>query len=196
MDQAITKSELRERLRKARRAHAQSQPDSIRALLFNHPPRPLVSKIAPDSVIGLYHATPYEAPAAGYARFFKEAGHRIALPFFADKDAPMRFAEHTDPFAETDLEPGPFGQLQPARTADTLVPDILFVPLVGFTASGKRLGQGGGYYDKWLAEHPVGLAIGLAWDVQLIEPDDALPSEPHDIPLDGVVTPTRMYGNL
>jgi 5-formyltetrahydrofolate cyclo-ligase len=62
---------------------------------------------------------------------------------------------------------------------------------VGFTASGARLGQGGGHYDRWLAEHPGTLAVGLAWDAQLC---DTLPTEPHDAPLAAVVTPTRIYG--
>ena len=196
MDQAIKKSELRKTLRAARRAHVAAQPDSIRALLFNTPPRPLQATVAKDAVIGLYHATPHEAPAASYARFFKEAGHTIALPRFAAEDARMEFAEFADPFAETDLEAGPFGLKQPGEAAPSLTPDVLFIPLVGFTASGQRLGQGGGHYDRWLAEHPATQKIGLAWDVQLIEPDDALPVEPHDIALDAVITPTRMYGNL
>ena len=68
---------------------------------------------------------------------------------------------------------------------------MLFVPLIGFTASGDRLGQGGGHYDRWLAEHPGRMTIGLAWDVQLCE---ALPVEPHDMMLDAIVTPTRIYG--
>jgi 5,10-methenyltetrahydrofolate synthetase len=65
-----------------------------------------------------------------------------------------------------------------------------FVPLVGFTADGQRLGQGGGHYDRWLAAHPDTVAIGLAWDMQLA---DELPTEPHDRPLAAVVTPTRIY---
>jgi len=193
---ATTKSELRKRLRAARREHADAQPESIRALLFHAPPRPLLAAIGEDAVIGLYHATVGEAPAAGYARFFKEQGHTIALPFFEREGSTMGFREHSDPFAQSDLAAGPYGVAQPDADAANLVPDILFVPLVGFTASGKRLGQGGGHYDRWLAEHPGTKAIGLAWDIQLIEPDDALPTEPHDKMLDAVVTPTRMYGNL
>jgi 5-formyltetrahydrofolate cyclo-ligase len=72
-----------------------------------------------------------------------------------------------------------------------VVPDVLFVPLVGFTADGGRLGQGGGHYDRWLEAHPETKAIGLAWDCQLA---DDLPREPHDRPLLAVVTPTRLYG--
>ena len=62
---------------------------------------------------------------------------------------------------------------------------------MGFTAQGKRLGQGGGHYDRWLASRPATLRIGLAWDAQLVE---ELPVEPHDMALNAIVTPTRLYG--
>lgn len=186
-----SKSELRKQLRLARREHVAAQPDAIRALLFHRPPAPLLDKIGPDALIGLYCANRYEAPAAGYAKFFHERGNTVALPFFADGDASMEFREHTDPFGEADLEKGPFGISQPSSSAAPMTPDVIFVPLVGFTASGVRLGQGGGHYDRWLSGHPGRIAIGLAWDVQLCE---SLPAEPHDMALDAVVTPTRIYG--
>ena len=191
MDVTSDKVQLRKALRTARREHVAAQPDAIRALLFHRPPAPLLSRIGPDAVIGLYHATADEAPAAGYARFFQEAGHEIALPAFASEDAAMIFRTYSDPHGESDIEPGPFGIRQPAKSAAEIVPDLVFVPLIGFTASGDRLGQGGGHYDRWLAAHPGRIAVGLAWDVQLVE---SLPVEPHDAPLDAVVTPTRFYG--
>lgn len=185
------KEKLRATLRKARADHVAAQPDAIRALLFNHPPRPLLEKIANDQVVGLYHAGPTEAPAGGYARFFYQSGHTVALPYFADDSAPMRFGEHSDPIAETDLEKGAFRMMQPRSSAREVTPDLLFVPLLGFTDKGARLGQGGGHYDRYLATHPNTLAIGLAWDVQLC---NGLPVEQHDITLDAVITPTRLYG--
>lgn len=188
-----SKEELRKSLRGARKAHVEALPDSIRGLLFHRPPAPLLTRIPPETVIGLYHAGPWEAPAAAYARFFRDAGHAVALPFFANRDAAMTFRHHTDPYAQDDLEVGPFGMLQPAADSDPLVPQVLFVPVLGFTADGARLGQGGGHYDRWLAEHPPALAVGLGWDAQLCE---ALPTKPHDIALDAVVTPTRIYGNI
>lgn len=163
----------------------------VRALLFNVPPRPVLPKIKAGASIGLYHATEFEAPTGAYARFFHEAGHTIALPCFTDENTAMEFRAHTDPHAETDLEPGPFGLVQPANNAEIISPDIVFVPLIGFTQDLERLGQGGGHYDCWLAAHTGTLAIGLAWDVQLCE---ELPVEPHDMKLSGVITPTRMYG--
>lgn len=188
-----TKSELRKELRAQRKAHVDALPDNIRALMFHRPPAPLLARIPQEATIGLYHAAPFEAPAAAYARFFCDAGHVIALPHFAHRTAPMTFRHHTDPYAQEDLEVGPFGILQPAADAEPLVPEVLFVPLLGFTADGARLGQGGGHYDRWLAEHRPALAVGLAWDAQACE---ALPIEPHDIALDAVVTPTRIYGKL
>lgn len=188
-----TKAVLRKQLRAARKAHVDALPDAFRALIFHRPPAPLLAKIPQDAVIGLYHAGPFEAPAAAYARFFRDAGHTLALPYFANRTAPMTFRHHTDPYAQDDLEVGPFGILQPAADAEPLVPQVLFVPLIGFTPALDRLGQGGGHYDRWLAEHPPQLAVGLAWDVQL---RDSLPTEPHDKPLGAVVTPTRIYGNL
>lgn len=186
-----SKSELRKSLRKLRREHVAAQSDAIRALLFHRPPAPLLAKIGGDAVIGLYAADAQEAPGGGYAKFFHEAGHTIALPHFISADAPMTFREHSDPFGGSDLEAGPFDLLQPANDASEMLPDVLFVPLVGFTAAGERLGQGGGHYDRWLSEHPGRMAIGLAWDAQLC---DTLPTEPHDITLDAVVTPSRIYG--
>ena len=191
MDQASSKASLRRTLRKARREHATAQPDNIRALLFHRPPAPLLKRIGPDAIIGLYHASEHEAPTRSYAKFFHEAAHTIALPHFTDEQSPMAFRQHTDPFGESDLDRGPFGLSQPAASAPAIVPNVLFVPLIGFTTTGERLGQGGGHYDRWLAEHPDRMTIGLAWDVQLCE---TLPTEPHDIALDAIVTPTRIYG--
>lgn len=186
-----TKPQLRKHLRAARTDHVAQQADSVRALLFHRIPGPLAQMIKADFVIGLYHAAPGEAPTAGYAAFFYENAHPIVLPHFSDKESPMDFREHTDPLGHSDLERGPFGILQPSRAAPQITPDLLFVPLIGFTERGERLGQGGGHYDRYLAAHPQTLAIGLAWDVQCVE---ELPSEPHDQRLDAVVTPTRFLG--
>lgn len=184
------KPTLRARLRAERRAHVAALPASTRALILLRPPAPVAARVPEGAVVGLYHAGAHEAPTLGYARWFQENGRRLALPWFADRDAPMRFRSWADPFDLADLEPGPWGQLQPAAAAAEVVPDAVFVPVVGFTADGHRLGQGGGHYDRWLATHPQVMPIGLAWDVQRL---DRLPHEPHDRRLAAVVTPTRIY---
>lgn len=186
-----TKRDLRKRLRQARREHMAALPETVRALLFRRPPAPIETLVPPGAVIGLYHPTPGEAPTGGYARFFAEAGHPLTLPRFDAEHAPMQFARWSDPWGDGDLEVGPYGALQPAGDAEPLEPEFLFVPLLGFTATGARLGQGGGHYDRWLAANPDAMAVGLAWDVQELA---ALPVEAHDRPLTAVVTPQRIFG--
>lgn len=186
-----SKADLRKALRAARRAHVAALDQRVKALLFMRPPAPLLPIVPHGATIGLYAATPDEAPALSYARFFHEAGHRVALPWFASRSAPMTFRAWDSPHLDELLGEGPFGTAQPFAQAAEVAPDVLFVPLVGFTAQGHRLGQGGGHYDRWLAEHPAVPAIGLAWDAQLVE---SLPLEAHDRRLRAVVTPTRLYG--
>ncbi|WP_271078008.1 5-formyltetrahydrofolate cyclo-ligase [Aurantiacibacter sp. MUD61] len=185
------KSARRKELREARREHAAGLSPAVSALVMRRPPAPVLAMVPEGASIGLYRATDGEAPAAGYARFFMEEGHTIALPRITAMDGQMTFHTHTDPYGESDLEEGPGGVMQPEASATEITPDVLFVPLVGFTESGTRLGMGGGFYDRWLATHPDTIAIGLAWDIQKV---DSLPREAHDMPLAAIVTPTRIYG--
>jgi 5-formyltetrahydrofolate cyclo-ligase len=185
------KKQLRGELRRRRVAHAAALPAEVSALVFNRPPGPVLEMVPIDATIGLYRSDEGEAPSGGYIRFFFERGHPIALPRVTTLDKPMEFRLHTDPYGESDLEAGVWGLRQPRADAPAVVPQVLFMPLVGFTAKGDRLGQGGGYYDRYLAAHPQAIAIGMAWDVQEV---DALPTELHDMRLSSIVTPTRVLG--
>lgn len=77
-------------------------------------------------------------------------------------------------------------QTRPRRSARRM--DLVLLPLLGFDAQGRRLGNGGGYYDRALAAPRVGrrpLLVGYAYAAQQVE---ALPAEPWDVRLDAVVT--------
>jgi 5-formyltetrahydrofolate cyclo-ligase len=81
----------------------------------------------------------------------------------------------------------------PAPTGPTVVfadIDAIIVPLVLFDDAGHRVGRGGGYYDRYLADAGDArpLLIGLAHDLQQIGRFDPAP---HDVTLDFVITPTR-----
>jgi 5-formyltetrahydrofolate cyclo-ligase len=184
------KQKLRAAMRDIRRKHVASLPVATRALLFLRPPRPLADLAPEGSRVGLYHANPNEAPTRGYAKWFFENGRHIALPRFAKRGEAMQFHLWRDPYEDTDLELGPYGHLQPSADAAPANPGLVIVPVVAFTAAGGRLGQGGGHYDRWLADNPAVVPVGLAWDVQLV---DTLPFETHDRLLRVVVTPTRLY---
>lgn len=78
------------------------------------------------------------------------------------------------------------------------LPLVVLVPGLAFTKNGSRLGKGGGYYDRFLAELLAAFGektvpgarknitlAGVAWSFQIV---DDLPAESHDIPLDCVFT--------
>lgn len=186
----IDKPALRATLRTIRREHVFNLPDATRGLLFMRPPAPVAAMVPEGSTVGLYHSTEFEAPTASYAKWFFENGRHVALPWFADRGSPMTFRAWDNPFDDETLVAGPYGALQPGPDAAETLPETVFLPLIGFTAAGQRLGQGGGHYDRWLGEHPEVRAIGMGWDCQLV---DELPLEPHDCALAAVVTPTRLY---
>lgn len=79
----------------------------------------------------------------------------------------------------------------PEDDVDASWPDVIVVPGTAFTPGGARIGQGGGWYDRFLlgrAEHAV--LIGIAFAEQIVE---SLPIEAHDVPLDMVVTEDSVH---
>ncbi|SPJ23828.1 5-formyltetrahydrofolate cyclo-ligase [Palleronia abyssalis] len=108
----------------------------------------------------------------------------VCAPVIEGPGTPLKFREWRP---GCDMVEGPFGAQVPAK-GDWLVPDVLIVPLVAFDRQGGRLGYGGGFYDRTLADlrraGPV-TAIGFAYAAQ---EDAGLPQEPTDERLDLVVT--------
>lgn len=182
---------MRAQLKRRRAEHVAAIPASQIGLLFRCPPAPIQALVPQGAAVSVFHEMKDEVPASNYGRWFFERGHRVALPWIAARGEPMRFREWGNPFAVDELVSDPYGALQPSIESALLVPEVMFCPLLGFTSQGGRIGYGAGFYDRWLAENPPQLAIGLAWDCQL---EESVPIEPHDVPLDYVVTPTRIHG--
>ncbi len=70
--------------------------------------------------------------------------------------------------------------------------DVVVTPLVAFDKDGNRMGMGGGFYDRTLANWPLTgkpYPIGFAHDCQQV---DSIPCEHWDVPLPMLVTPTRV----
>ena len=86
------------------------------------------------------------------------------------------------------VAPGAFGIMEPAGNAvllrDTSQLDLVIVPGIAFTESGVRLGRGKGFYDRFLSQTHAA-TIAVCFDCQLVE---QLPTEPHDIPAQYIVT--------
>ena len=153
------------------------------AVAFRALPSPLADRCVEGAVLAGYRAVGAEAPAGALMTAARDAGCRIALPWHRDRSDPMEFRLWDG--AEDTLEPGPFGSDQPHADAAPVTPAIALCPLVGFDRKGGRLGQGGGHYDRTLAEHPAMLAVGLAWAVQEV---DAVPMAAHDRRLQAILT--------
>ncbi len=92
-----------------------------------------------------------------------------------------------------DLVDGPYGTRQPPPTAPVVVPGVILAPMLAFDAACRRLGYGGGFYDRTLGGLRVDgravTAIGIAFDGQLV---DKVPVGPHDMALDAVLTPSGL----
>lgn len=88
------------------------------------------------------------------------------------------------------LIPGMHGILEPSPSLHAEIPldtiDLFLCPGLAFTPDGKRLGQGGGYYDRILSKkQPTARIIGICLARQVLED---LPSEDHDIQMDYLLT--------
>jgi 5-formyltetrahydrofolate cyclo-ligase len=93
---------------------------------------------------------------------------------------------------DAQIEPGYRGIPEPAATCPPValaVVDWVLVPGVAFDPSGRRLGYGGGYYDRLLALLAPGTPrIAGAFDLQVVA---RVPAAPHDLVVDAIVTETR-----
>jgi 5-formyltetrahydrofolate cyclo-ligase len=88
-----------------------------------------------------------------------------------------------------DLRKGTYGILEPkalpSRKGNVSQLDLIVVPGLGFDRKGRRLGRGGGFYDRFLAKSKNVKKIGLAFREQLLR---EIPSEAKDIRMDKVIT--------
>jgi 5-formyltetrahydrofolate cyclo-ligase len=147
-----------------------------------------VPELMAARVVALYAPLNTEVDPGDIARLLASAGARIAWPRVEPSGRVLSFAS-CDPQA---LVRGPLGALEPpagARPVELGDLGAVFMPGVAFSVDGLRLGRGGGYYDATLKRVPPGaLRVGLGFDVQVVP---SLPREPHDVPLDLVLTDAR-----
>ncbi len=143
--------------------------------------------------IALYAAIGAEVDTGEIARAATARGKVLAFPRFSDDERALRFAACT----LDALVPAPHGTRQPPASAPAIpyaALDLVLVPGVAFDVQGHRLGRGRGHYDATLAQVPATAArVGLAFEVQLVA---EVPQEPHDAPLDAVVTEDRVVFRL
>ena len=170
----MDKSDIRSRIRAERKQ--MNRPERV-ADMVRH-----AEHLPSGQVVALYQAIGAEVPTDDLAHALIAQGRTLCLPVVMARDAPMVFRLWSpgDP-----LEDDMAGCPAPLELSSTVEPDLVITPLVAFDRYGFRLGQGGGYYDRTLATLLEARRIGLAFAGQEVE---ALPVEPHDIRLHGVLT--------
>ncbi len=166
---------MRERLREHKGDSAALR-DAIRCWLSEHPEH---------LTVAIFAALPGEPDLLPLVRLHPE--RRWLLPK-VHGDA-LSFHEVTDP--ENELITGAFGIREP-RADSALIPipeiDVFLCPGLAFDLLGNRLGRGRGFYDRMLEMARLdALKLGVCFPYQLV--DDTFP-EPHDIPMDGLITPS------
>lgn len=139
-----------------------------------------------------YVSINHEPDTRNLIRDLLALGKRVSVPRI-DSDGLMQAHGITsldDLQSSAPGSPGQFGIPSPPLIAPVESnPDIILVPGLAFTQAGDRLGMGGGYYDRYLTQHPDSLTIGLSYDWQVI---DHLPNEPHDQPVQKLVAEARV----
>lgn len=118
-------------------------------------------------------------PVFHYAR-----AHGIPCYFPRCNDEPGQMSFHLTPTLD-DLAPGKYGIREPSPNAPLLTDfddALILVPALAFDKEGYRLGYGGGYYDRFLAAHPI-RSMGITYAQFFL---DTLPHSPQDVPVNRI----------
>jgi 5-formyltetrahydrofolate cyclo-ligase len=184
-------SALRQSLKSARNSVSAEQrrraEDQAIQLIKNWDQFPQINTIA------CYHATQGEFPTSELIEQLLSLGKQVYLPILrTDKKNHLTFQQI---IPKQKLRPNHYGILEPVPNANLQIDvkdlDLVMLPLLGFDATGNRLGMGGGYYDRTFAftkalkigKKPY--LLGLAFSNQISE---EIIIQPWDVPLDGTLT--------
>ncbi len=136
------------------------------------------------SAVAVYLAGPDEIDLSAFVEAALQRGVRLLAPRWTGETYALAELLGLSPDC---LRTGPHGILEPRESGDGgLRPTAWIVPGLAFTRDGRRLGYGGGWYDRLLASAaPLARTFGVAYSFQVV---DDLPSEPHDVRLTAVVS--------
>ena len=136
------------------------------------------------NIIGGYIPINYEYDCLSLLKFLETKNFKVCLPVIR-KNYKMNFYNYTfkDPMKINSL-----GIQEPIKTLNKAIPDLIFVPLVGYDKDLNRLGYGGGFYDRYIDKNSKLkkiIKIGLAFSFQKIK---KVPINKFDKKLDIIIT--------
>ena len=136
--------------------------------------------LAPGAVVAGFWPLPGEIDIRPLLAALHRAGHPLCLPRTPPRGNALTFHgwQPGDP-----LRTERFGTSAP--DGPLLSPTVLLVPLLAFDRTGRRLGYGGGYYDRTLAALAGATTIGCAFAAQEVA---CVPAGSNDVPMDAIAT--------
>ncbi len=180
MSAAEAKAALRARLRERRAARDEAGRAAAGARLAEH-----AAALGTDTVAA-FVGTKTEPPTLPLLAAVRDRGGRVLLPVLRE-DMDLEWAAFT---SEQALRAARLGLLEPAGPSLGLeaVRDaaLVLAPALAVDGAGRRLGQGGGSYDRAL-ERAGAPVVAIVFDDEVL--DEEIPVESHDRPVAGVLTP-------
>ncbi|NBK97839.1 MAG: 5-formyltetrahydrofolate cyclo-ligase [Erysipelotrichia bacterium] len=179
---------MKQTLRTQARGARMNLSEEERLLKSNQIVDQLVGLLEGKQTIGIYIAMKEEVDVTSLLFLYSS----LAVPKIRNNEEMDFFLIHD----ASELEMNEFanGRLQLLEPTSTIwvAPndlDVIIVPVVAFDAKRNRIGQGKGYYDRYL-KHSHALRIGVAFEAQKVA---ECPMEEHDCKLDYIVTETTIY---
>jgi 5-formyltetrahydrofolate cyclo-ligase len=145
----------------------------------------LMDQISDGETVMVYTSKEKEVNTANLITTLLERGNPVVVPVIVKEDVSLRLSYLKDPSSlvpSTFGVPEPIGNEIPATGNDV---DTIILPMHGFDRTGRRIGYGAGYYDRFLAKNRKLRKIGIAFACQEFE---NLPVDENDIPMDYIIT--------
>ncbi len=173
----MEKTHIRKKINTMRRMLSEAERLSAAEEVFSRLEQTAAFLMA-DKVL-MYHSLPDELSTHSFLRKWGSRKH-FFLPRVNGVNLDIL------PYEESRLELGSFHIEEPTGhdTVDPSEIELIVVPAVAYDRRGNRLGRGKGFYDRLLGDVKA-TKIGVGYEFQLL---DELPAEPHDVPMDMIIT--------
>jgi 5-formyltetrahydrofolate cyclo-ligase len=187
---AVAKRALRTRIRAERRSRPSRQlspiADALVSVILEIP------EVTNADVVALYASVPGEPGTGPLRSALRGAGVRVLLPVMLP-DNELTWAIDDGRTVPAPIRGGPVPTSEPLGPAALASADAVLVPALAVDTLGRRLGQGGGCYDRSLRRvHPAAAVVAIVHDEELLDAAvEPVPAGVHDVPAGMVATPTR-----
>lgn len=190
----MNRAEIRQIIRQKRNALSPQLQTNAATLISDK----IIQLVKPNDVVALYLANDGEiSPNLTISQLQKNKVTTLLPVMHSFNKGYLNFQTYSK---NTSMVKNSFAILEPQLNAQQTYNlskiNYIFMPLVAFDISGNRLGMGGGFYDRTLSKidtlETKPKLIGLAHDCQQV---DELPNQPWDIPLDFIITPSKIISS-